>query len=405
MKNCGIDIIEISRIAEAVSKNAGFLERIFTVDELEYYFQSGHRIETLAGFFAAKEAFSKYLGTGISGFNFNDVSVGHTKEGAPVIYFKGRLSDAAVSISHNKTTAVAVVCGDAAAVADCGVRAEMKLLVPKRCVESNKGDFGRVLVIAGSRGMTGAAALSAYSALRSGAGLVTLATAESERSIAAGFYPELMTCGLEAKNGIISADAMGKILSLACKKDAVIFGPGLGQSQDIALILEELLKSYEGKLVIDADGINALSKNTKCLYNRRCSVVLTPHPGEMSRLTRQSIAQIQQSRIKCAESFAAEYGVTLVLKGSGTVVAAPGCDTYVNVTGNSGLATAGTGDVLAGVTGGFCAQGMDTFDAARLGVYVHGLAGDLAKQQLGEHGMLASDVAQMLPKAILETAK
>ena len=405
MKNCGIDIIEIQRIKDAVLKNDGFLARVFTDYELSYYTENGCRFETLAGFFAAKEAFSKYLGSGISGFNLKDISVNHTTKGMPYIIFKGEKSNVSLSISHNKTTAVAIVCGDELCDTLNPLKEEMRHILPNRNPDANKGDFGKALVIAGSKGMTGAAVLSAYSLLRSGAGLVTLAVPESQRAIAAGFYPELMTVGLPENDGIISALAIKRIFELIKDKDVVVFGPGLGQSQDIPLILEELLNTYQGKLLIDADGLNALGKNINMLDKKKCRVVITPHPGEMSRLTGIDIADIQKNRAKTAQEFADNFDVTVVLKGSGTIVAQPGREIFKNPTGNSGLATAGTGDVLSGVIAAFLGQGIDSFDAAKLGVYIHGLSGDMAKEALGEYGMLASDVARYIPKAILSIQK
>lgn len=405
MMNCGIDIIEISRIESAATKTPKFLEKTFSAEELEYFAKNGARIEILAGFFAAKEAFSKYMGTGISGFKLPEVSVGHTDKGAPFISFKGIRQEVALSISHDKTTAVAVVCAEQQVDAIPPLKAEMGALVPKRCQNSNKGDFGKSLIVAGSRGMTGAAVLSAYSALRTGSGLVTLATADSERSIAASFYPEIMTAGLTSENGIISSDAMGDILKLAEGKDSIVFGPGLGRHPDITLILRELLQSYSGKIIIDADGLNALSKDVGMLKAAIGEVILTPHPGEMSRLAGLTVEKIQRDRQKVAEAFAKEYGVCLVLKGFETVVSKEGYETFINPTGNPGLATAGTGDVLSGVIAALVGQGLSGFDAAKLGVYIHGLAGDIAKEHLGVHGMIASDVAMALPDAIRRLLK
>ena len=272
--------------------------------------------------------------------------------------------------------------------------------MPERKKTANKGNFGKVLVIAGSRGMTGAAVMSAYSALRTGSGLVTLATADSERAIAAGFYPEIMTYGLKSQDGVIDAHSLKDILKLAQGKDAVIFGPGIGRNQDLTEILAELLKGYTGKLLIDADGINALAKRVDMLQDKACDVVITPHPGEMSRLTGIAIDDIQKNRVAIAADFAQKYDVCLVLKGSQTVVAQSGINPYINQTGNPGMATAGTGDVLSGVIGSLLGQGIGTFEAARVGVYIHGLAGDIAEEKLGEYSMTASDVINNLPDAI-----
>lgn len=405
MMKCGVDTVEISRIEAAIKKNPNFLKKVFSETEIQYYKKKSNGVESLAGFFAAKEAFSKYLGTGVAGFNLKDVSVEHNKAGAPFIVFKGIPQDMSLSISHNKTTAVAVVCGDCKDVTKIPLKEEMLSLVPQRFDDSNKSDFGRVLVVAGSRGMTGAAVLCAYSALRAGAGLVTLAIPESERAIAAGFYPELMTVGLEEKNGVICTTAIKEILRLSQNKDVIVFGPGLGQNPDVGIVLTELLRNYRGCIVIDADGLNALSKNVDILKEKSCEIILTPHPGEMSRLVKRTTDEIQQNRQDVAKEFAKEYGVYLVLKGNATVVADFKGKAYINPTGNPGLSTAGTGDVLAGVVAAFSAQGLNPFDAAKLGVYIHGLAGDIAGEIRGTHGMVATDVIDAVPQAILRILK
>ena len=405
MANCGIDMIEISRISSAIEKNPQFLNKVFSEEEISYSFQKQKAAESLAGFFAAKEAYLKYTGEGIKKSVLPLISVGHTDDGQPFLSAYGKKLDVSLSISHNNETAVAVVCGKDMPLVDNPLKDEMKSLMPNFSEDAHKNDKGHVLVIAGSEGMSGAAALSAYSALRTGAGLVTLATAECERKIAAGFYPEIMTRGLKDQNGIISEDCMGEILRLAENKKAIAFGPGLGRSRAIFTILEELLKTYKGKLVIDADGLNALSKNPEILKNSVPEVVITPHPGEMSRLTGKSIDEISKNRQKVALEFAKEYKITVVLKGSGTVVAKDKIPAFVNPTGNQGMATAGSGDVLTGVIAGLLAQGMSAFDAARLGVYLHGLSGDIVKTKKGVHSLIASDIIETMPDAIMEILK
>lgn len=400
MISCGTDIIEIDRIKKAVATTKGFFEKVFSEEERLYFSDNGERIETLAGFFAAKEAYSKFLGNGLKNISLNDISISHNESGMPVLFYKGVKQNVSVSISHNKTTAVAMVCGEKSDVLRNDCFDEIKELLPKRCADSNKGDFGRVAVVAGSEGMTGAAVLSAYSALRSGCGLVTLITAESQREIVAGIYPEIMTVGVSEKDGIISSDAAEEILDRIKNCDVVVFGPGLGRGREIRLLLKKILREYENTLIIDADGLNALSENKDILKKRNCNVILTPHPGEMSRLCGLSVREVQNDRVDTAKRFAEDNGVCLVLKGMGTVVAAECGEIYLNNTGNCGMATAGTGDVLAGMIGSFSAQGLSVFDAAKLGVFVHGLSGDLAKNEKGVFGLIASDVAEKIPQAI-----
>lgn len=400
MINCGVDIIEIERIKKAVENTPRFVEKVFSSAEMEYFIKSGERPETLAGFYAAKEAFVKYKKTGIRGLELSEISVEHDSLGAPFVLFRGERQKVSLSISHNKTSAVAVVCGES----EGGwVRnAEMKALIPKRSIEAHKGNCGRLFVVAGSRGMTGAAYLAARGALRSGIGLVTIGTPESERHIIACMLPEAMTASLKDSNGVITEASIKTILEYANKADSVVFGPGLGQNGDMHSILKTLLSEYKGKLVIDADGLNALSKNCDILGGKACEVVITPHPGEMSRLTRLSTEEVQQNRVVVAAAFAKKYGITVLLKGNETVIADGSGKVKINPTGNPGMATGGTGDVLSGVVGAFLGQGLKTFDAAVLGAYIHGKAGDMAAEKFGIYGLVAGDVADYTAFAIAD---
>ena len=397
MMNCGIDIIEISRIREAVEQSDSFMGKVFSEKEIEYFRANGQRFESLAGFFAAKEAFVKYKKTGIRGLGLSEISVEHEGLGAPYIVFRGLRQRVSLSISHGKTYAVAVVCGESDHILP--VCEEMRKLIPERAEDANKGDCGRVLVIAGSQGMTGAACLAARGALRCGAGLVTVAVPRSERPIVAISVQEAMTVALDECDGMIIGSSMKKILQFAKKSQAVVFGPGLGINGEMHHILRGILSEYEGTLIIDADGLNALSKNSDILRERKCSVVITPHPGEMSRLVKKTVEEIQNNREAVAAEFAAKYGITVVLKGKNTVIAS-GDEIKINTSGNCGMATGGTGDVLSGVVAAFVAQGLKPFDAAALGAYIHGKAGDIAARKIGVHGMLAGDLAECLPLAI-----
>ena len=469
---CGIDIIEIERIKSAFNKYKNFAGRIFTEDEIRRFAENGCRFEILAGMFAAKEAFSKYLGTGIGKTAFRDIEVCHNADGSPYIRLRGVKSDASVSISHCRKYAVAFVTGNGQSVSQDGATAAdndsaaaaamningiiakniltgdsntacdktadggsfkpcnapaadnlhitrgaaqapscdvysraMSRLIPMRLSSANKGSCGRVSIIAGSKGMTGAAALSALGALRSGAGLVTALTPSSEQPILAVKLTEAMTVPLPHENGIISAAAADTVLESIQNADAVVFGPGLGKGRGILPLLERIVTEFTKTLIIDADGINALSANIDILNRKKCSVILTPHPGEMSRLSGLSISEIQSARIKTAEDFADRFDVTVALKGEGTVVAARGGKTAVNPSGNCGMATGGTGDVLSGVVAALAAQGCTPYDSAVLGVYLHGLAGDIAAAEKGVHGLIASDLCGTLPAAFLETLK
>ena len=398
MIKTGIDVVEISRFREMQNLD-DFLKRVFTEKEQEYFSSKKNCYESIAGFYATKEAFSKYMGTGVRGFNLIDIEVLHDNLGKPRLHFMGKPINADVSISHSQTTAVAVVCGEEDEMVN--IPAEQKayygVLLPKRTPAMHKGDCGRVFLIAGSVGMTGAATLSAMGALRCGSGLVTVGTPAEAQPILATKLTEAMTLPLP-EDGISLAKEQIE------KSDAVAIGPGLGKMPGIIEMIKSALKS--GKpLVIDADGLNALAEHINILEGEHGDVVLTPHPGEMARLLEKSVPEIKECREEIAKEFATRYGVTLLLKGKDTVIVSPQGEVHSNPTGNSGMATGGMGDVLTGVITAFLGQGLDGYSAAILGAFLHGLAGDFAAKDLGEFGMIAGDVAERLPKAILTLQK
>lgn len=275
--------------------------------------------------------------------------------------------------------------------------------LPPRAGEANKGDFGRVLVVAGSRGMSGAAALCASAALRGGAGLVRLAVPASILPLVAPFNPCYMTAPLpEDATGRLSLAARDELLNMLGASTVAAVGPGLGRSLELTALLEAVIDTRT-PLVLDADALNALAANTP-LLRRKVPTILTPHPGEFARLLGSDIATVQSARQEHAVAFAAEHGVVLVLKGHRTIVT-DRQRTYVNTTGNPGMATGGTGDVLCGLIGALLAGGQEAFAAAQLGVYLHGLAGDLARDELGETSLIASDLLEYLPRAFRAHAK
>ncbi len=274
---------------------------------------------------------------------------------------------------------------------------QLPALAP-RPADSNKGTFGRVLVISGSLGMSGAAVMSGTAALRSGAGLVRLAVPSGILPIVAAGNPCYMTAPMpQDEHGRFSDGAVPSLLSLAQGNSVVAMGPGFGRSPAITALVSALLTQLSMPVVLDADGLNAL--HTDRLRDRTGPLIMTPHPGEFSRLSGLDIPTIQSRRQEVATRFAAEHGVILVLKGQGTVVT-DGKRVFVNTTGNPGMATAGSGDVLTGVIAAFLAQGLEPFAAAQLGVYIHGFAGDMARDALGEVGMIAADLLTYLPQAI-----
>ncbi len=279
--------------------------------------------------------------------------------------------------------------------------------IPQRPLASHKGSYGRVLVVAGSTGMTGAAALASEAALRAGAGLVTLAIPKHLNPILEGLLPEVMTLPLsETEGGSLSVSAISAILEFAEKTKSVLaIGPGISQHPDtVALVHQLVRKNCEHKLgrqmVIDADGLNAIAQTPEMMSFLGRETVLTPHPGEMARLTNTPVSTLEEDRIRTAQTFANAHGVTLVFKGAPTVTSDANGNVWINSTGNPGMGTGGMGDVLTGVIAGLMAQGLSGESAAPLAVYIHGLAGDIASERLGIHGLIASDVLKAVPEAI-----
>jgi ADP-dependent NAD(P)H-hydrate dehydratase / NAD(P)H-hydrate epimerase len=281
-------------------------------------------------------------------------------------------------------------------------RERMRELVPARVADSHKGDFGRVLIVAGSFGRTGAAHLAALGALRSGAGLVTVATPRSCVPTIAAMAPEYMTEGLdETASGTVDFAALERVLDM--KTDVIAVGPGLGQAPGTAAFVQTLIERAGVPIVLDADGLNAFAGDPDRLMGREeVAVIITPHPGEMARLLNISIEAVQHDRVRHAREFAAAHRVHVILKGHRTVVASPDGRTFVNLTGNAGMATGGTGDLLTGMVAAWFAQILDAEAACTLAVYLHGTAGDLAEADEGEVALIAGDVAARLGDAVLE---
>jgi hydroxyethylthiazole kinase-like uncharacterized protein yjeF len=277
---------------------------------------------------------------------------------------------------------------------------QVKTSITPRPADSHKGDFGRVLVIAGSRGKTGAAHLAAMGALRSGAGLVTVATPESSLSIVASMAPEYMTEPLpETGDGSVAAAALDGVLDLT--QDVVVCGPGLGRTEDVRGFVQGLVDRATVPLVLDADAIIAFADDPGSLVGREeRDVIITPHPGEMARLIGASVDDVQANRIEVASDFATTHRVYVVLKGHRTLIATPEGRVFINPTGNPGMATGGSGDVLAGMIGAWLAQLLDAEAACRLAVFLHGVAGDIAESAEGQVSMTATDILAVIGDAL-----
>ncbi|HWN45175.1 MAG TPA: NAD(P)H-hydrate dehydratase [Thermoanaerobaculia bacterium] len=273
------------------------------------------------------------------------------------------------------------------------VEEELSGLLPERAPGTHKGDYGHVLLVAGSPGKAGAAILAARAAVRSGAGLVTAAVPESILDVVDLGSIESMTLPLRS---------LDQVLEAAEGKSVLAMGPGLGQESETAQAIRRIALEVQLPLVLDADGINAFAGRAAELAGRSAETVLTPHPGELGRLLGISTAEVQGDRLAAARRAAVEAEAVVVLKGHRTLVATPGGEVHVNTTGNPGMASGGTGDVLTGLIAGLLAQGLGALDAARLGVYLHGLAGDLAAARTGEAALTAGDLLTYLPAAFME---
>ncbi len=271
----------------------------------------------------------------------------------------------------------------------------IRRLLPVRKPESHKGDYGKILLICGSRGYTGAAALAAMGALRSGAGVVYLMVPESIYEIEAVKLWEAVVIPADDDQGMLASSASEKIREYLQKMDAVLIGPGLGQSDGTLAAVKTVLEHYSGPVVLDADGINVLSGHKDILRDRTAPTILTPHMGEFQRIGGKKTTDTVQA----AKDLALELGCIMLLKGHRTVIT-DGKTCFVNETGNPGMATGGSGDVLSGIIVSLLGQGLSPLDAAACGAYIHGASGDLAAEQIGQYGMLPQDMLFFLPRLL-----
>jgi ADP-dependent NAD(P)H-hydrate dehydratase / NAD(P)H-hydrate epimerase len=274
------------------------------------------------------------------------------------------------------------------------------LLVP-RAIEASKGSYGHVLVIGGSVGKAGAAAMAGFAALRAGAGLSTVAAPKSVLATVASYHPELMTEPLaETDHGTISLGAVGLGLDALFMRKTLAIGPGISRNSETAEFVRTIVTRGDKALVVDADGLNAFEGAANKLSGRGRTLVITPHAGEMARLTGLTIAEVQANRLELARNFAREHNSIVVLKGHRTLIAAPDGVVWVNTTGNPGMATGGSGDILTGMIAGLIAQHpQHALEATAFAVYLHGLAGDLAVGAVGENSLVATDLVRFLPQA------
>jgi hydroxyethylthiazole kinase-like uncharacterized protein yjeF len=345
----------------------------------------------------------------------NETSVNQARADAVVTFTAPRPAHIFAALTSGPTVVAPIGSPREAVASELGLQVSTALdfasLLAPRERDANKGSYGQVLVIGGSVGKTGAAAMAGFAALRAGAGLSTVATAKSALPTVASFHPELMTEALpETEQGTISVRALGSGLDSLLARKTLAIGPGISRNSETAEFVRAVVERGRASsgdsvgMVVDADALNAFEGMAGKLNGRGRTLVITPHPGEMSRLTGLSIAEIQANRLEVARKFAREHELIVVLKGHRTLITAPDGTVWVNPTGNPGMATGGTGDVLTGMVAGLVAQHpRDALLATALAVYLHGLAGDLAAEALGENSLVATDLIRFLPAAFAQT--
>ncbi len=397
MQTTGIDIVDNNRIKKLLENSReSFYNRVFTENELQYIESKNHNYKTVAGLFSAKESISKAIGTGIGKISFKDVEILHDENGKPEVmynrsnqYLKG-IENIQISISHELNYAISIAIVNWEYKVNIEVPSEIKGLLNKRNKDSHKGSYGKVGIIAGSIGMTGANYLASTAALRSGSGLVY-------SLIPNELVPILSTKFIEVI--IKEIKDYDNILELTKDMDGLTIGPGLGIEEKKTKMVKELLLNYNKPIVLDADGINCIADDPEILKRRQGTTIITPHPGELAKLLSKSIDEIQENRIYYAKYTSNKYNIITILKGHNTVIT-DGKDLHINQTGNPGMSTAGSGDVLTGIIISLICQGISGINSGILGAYIHGLAGDMASEYYGEYGLIASDILEYIPKAM-----
>ena len=384
----GIDIVEVSRIKKIMADHENFLTKVFNEDEIKRIEERKNPYERIAGMYAAKEAVAKAMTTGIGKISFHDIKIKYIENLPHAEVFNKKFY---LSISHEKNYAVAVakICeenfiekiSDENLILD----GEIKSIWKNRDEDSHKGDFGKIAIVGGSLGMTGSSYLSSNAALKSGAGLVYNLVPREIFDIMSIKFIEPIAKSFD------DLDEMEKFLG---GMDAIALGPGMGLGDYGRSVFGKIINT-EKNLLIDADGLNILSQNLNLLEERKSfTTILTPHEGEFARLTGLSLEEIKNNRKRLAVEFAKKYKLILVLKGHNTIVT-DGERVYINKTGNSGMATGGSGDVLTGIISAFM-KNYSLFDAARLGVYIHGLAGDIYASKNSKTSLRARDLIENL---------
>lgn len=400
----GIDVLHIDRI-EKLKKKERLFARIFSDNELSYIAKKNKSPQTIAGLFCAKEAVSKVFGTGMGAkIFFNDIEILH-RDGAPTINIhrpklkklmnEHGYEDIKISISHDGDLAIAVafaVKGEDFPELD----PQMAKLLPERNDNFHKYDYGKVLMIGGKKGMHGSVTLASKAAMRTGAGLTHLLVPSSlENAISQNLIEVITKTYPSDENGAFGDFDQEEFIDYIKSFDAIAFGPGIGQGKEAGRMLNLLLKHFQGPLVIDADGINLLAKAEPF---EKTNIYLTPHEGEFSRLGALSKEEIRKDRLKACQRYLEDHNLKLLLKGKNSIIIDRN-SYYINGSGSSALATAGSGDCLTGILLSLLAR-EDSINMLRLAAYIHGLCGDFAASELGEDSVIASDLIDYLPKVL-----
>ncbi len=408
MIKVGSDLVRVDRIEKLITQEK-FVQKIFSEQEIAYLKSRKMRAETAAGIFAGKEAVSKVFGTGVAGFGWKEIEITPNEKGSPVVKLHGRadqiaktlrIDQVSVSITHVEEYAMAI------AVALNGHDDQLKddIELKKREKDTHKGDYGRVGIVGGKRGMSGSIYLSCIAALRSGSGLVYALVPEKIFNTLSIKLTEVILEEISFKGDHLIMDDFYSIQNKWDKYDALCMGMGMGIEKDTQQLIQKIVKTWEKPLLIDADGLNALSGQLSLLSHRKACTIITPHEMEMARILKTQVEEIKNNRVQVAEQFAKKYGVITVLKGNKTIIT-DGRRTHINTSGNPGMATAGSGDVLSGIIISLVGQGHQAFEASRIGVYLHGLAGDEAAKKTGEYSLIASDILEALPSVMRDRIK
>lgn len=403
----GVDIIRIDRI-EKLKKHKTFYAKFFTQNEYEYIEKKNFSNNTIAGLIAAKEAISKVFKTGIGAkLGLLDIEILHDKNVPYVNMNHDRIRKLAtqkgvknldISISHDGDYAMATSVATEGFHID--IDEEMISLLPKRKANFNKYDYGKVLIIGGKKGMSGSIRLAATSAMKSGAGMVYIYTPKNvAESLSQTLIEPIIYSVDEDSDGQIADLNTTEFIDLIQKMDAIAIGPGLGKPVIAGAMLKIILENFIGPVVIDADGLNVISGEMSLLKLKK-NVYITPHHMEFSRVSGKSLDEINSDREMVVTEFLKKYDINVLLKGNNSLVINRRRK-YINQTGNSGMAKAGSGDSLTGILVALLAR-KDNFDMLKLATYIHGLCGDLAKIKLGEDSMTASDLVEQIPAVMKE---